>query len=199
MQRKKMKIGIDVDGVIFDYMVTVRAYAELYDYCELHKNGVINKEAMKVGKRYDWGKEELKYFADKYFVELSKSTPFNTLAIEIIKKLIEDGHELYIISNRGLIHEEAITVVEERFIDNGLKFNNLFWKISDKTKVLLDNNIDIIIDDSPEVCEDAVNNGITALYFREKNSKKLTESSKLYDIDNWGQIYRYIKEIEKNL
>ena len=35
-----MIIGIDVDGVILDYMTTVRAYAELYDFEELHKNGV---------------------------------------------------------------------------------------------------------------------------------------------------------------
>jgi uncharacterized HAD superfamily protein len=193
----KFKIGIDVDGVIFDYMVTVRAYAELYDYSELHKNGLVDKVAMKVGKRYDWTKKELKKFADRYFVELSKSTPFNPLAIKIIKKLIEEGHELFTISNRGLIHKEAITVIEQRFKDNGLKFNNLFWKVSDKTKVLLENKIDIIIDDSPDICEDAVAHGLAALYFREKNSRKIIESSKLHDVDNWGQIYRHIKEIEK--
>ncbi len=68
-------------------MVTVRANAELYDYCELNKDGLVDKTAMKVGKRYNWTKEELKTFADKYFVELSKPTPFNPLAIEIIKRL----------------------------------------------------------------------------------------------------------------
>jgi len=57
MEKKKMKIGIDIDGVIFDYMITVRAYAELYDYEELHKSGVINTEALKGGKRYDWTKK----------------------------------------------------------------------------------------------------------------------------------------------
>lgn len=195
MKKKKLKIGVDVDGVIFDYMVTVRASAELYDYCELHKNGVINKEPLKVGGRYDWTKEERQIFADRYFVELSKTTPFNPLAVEIINRLVDEGHELYIISNRGLIHEEAITVIEERFKKANLKFTHLFWKIDDKTEILLDNNMNVIIDDAPEVCEEAVNNGLIALYFREKDSRKLEENNQLYEVDNWGQIYRYINEI----
>ena len=191
-----IRIGIDVDGVILDYMNVVRAYAELYDYCDLHKNGIRDREALKVKQRYDWTAEELKYFADKYFIELTKVTPFNPLAIEIIKKLRDEGYELCIISNRGLIHKEASTIVEEMFEKSGLIFDEYFWETSDKTKVCLENGISIIIDDSPNVCEDANKNGITALYFREKNSKKLDQNSKLYDIDNWGEAYRCIKEIK---
>ena len=192
-----VRIGIDVDGVILDYMNVVRAYAELYDYCDLHKNGIRDREALKVKQRYDWTPEELKHFADKYFVELTKVTPFNPLAIEIIKRLKDEGYELYIISNRGLIHGEACTVVKEMFEKSGLVFDGYFWETSDKTKVCLENDISIIIDDSPNVCEDAIKNGIVALYFREKNSKKLTEGLKLFDIDNWGEAYRCIKELTK--
>ncbi len=47
----------------------------------------------------------------------------------------------------------------------------MFWKTEDKTAILKDNNI--IIDDSPKVCEDAINNDIFALYFREKNFPEL--------------------------
>jgi uncharacterized HAD superfamily protein len=196
--KEKLKIGVDVDGVIFDYMVTVRASAEMYDFVDLNKSGVINREAMKVGQRYDWTKEELKTFADKYFVELSKTTPFNPLAVEVLKKLMSEGHEIYIISNRGILHEDAITVVEKRFKENDLAFTNTFWKVSEKLDILLSNNIDVMIDDSPEVCEDAIKNGIYALYFREKNSKLLPKNPKLFEVDNWGEIYRYINQINNN-
>jgi len=193
-----IKIGIDVDGVILDYMNTVRAYAELYDYCDLHKNGVVNKEALKVKQRYEWTSEEVKFFADKYFVELTKITPFNPLAIDILKRLKSEGYELCIISNRGLIHEEAITIVEDMFKKEELIFDKYFWKTSDKMKVCLENDIKIIIDDSTDVCEEAIKNNVIALYFREKNSKKLDENEKLYDIDNWGQAYRHIKNLTNN-
>lgn len=192
-----IKIGVDIDGVILDYMNMVRAHAELYDFDELHKNGVINKEALKVKHRYEWTQEEVKTFADKYFVDLTRKASFNPLSIDIIKRLKKEGYGLYIISNRGLIHEEAITAVEEMFEKEDLKFDGYFWKISDKIKVCLENDIKIIIDDSPNVCEEAVKNNIAALYFREKNSKKLEESDILYDIDNWGQAYRYIKGLTK--
>jgi uncharacterized HAD superfamily protein len=191
---RKLRIGIDVDGVIFDYMVTVRAYAELYDFIDLHKTGVINREAMKVGQRYDWTKDELQKFADIYFVELSKTTPFNPLAGEILKKIKSEGHEIFIISNRGLIHEEAVTIIEDRLKAAGIEFNDMFWKKENKTEVLLNNDIDIIIDDSPDVCEDAVKNGKIAFYFREKNSRILPKNSKLFEVDNWGEIYRYINQ-----
>ena len=38
-----MKIGIDVDGVIIDYERVLRAYGDLYDFIELKKEGIINR------------------------------------------------------------------------------------------------------------------------------------------------------------
>ena len=113
-----MIIGIDVDGVILDYMTTVRAYAELYDFEELHKNGVVNKQGIKVKERYDWTDEENKNFANKYFDYITTITNFNPLAIEIINRLHNEGHKLYIISNRGLLSEKAMTLCEDIFKKN---------------------------------------------------------------------------------
>ena len=115
-----MIIGIDVDGVILDYMTTVRAYAELYDFEELHKNGVVNKQGIKVKERYDWTDEENKNFANKYFDYITTITNFNPLAIDIINRLHNEGHKLYIISNRGLLSEKAMTLCEDMFKKNNL-------------------------------------------------------------------------------
>lgn len=191
-----MRIGIDIDGVILDYMNIVRAYAELYDFEELKKDGVINREGMKVKNRYDWTKEELDVFAKRYFVSLTKKTPFNPLAIDIIKRLKSEGHKLYIITNRGIVNEESIEIVMDMFKEKGLVFDDYFWKVTDKVAVCLENNIDIMIDDSTEIIETMINNGIYGLYFREKGSRILPDNKLLFDVDNWGEIYRYIKRIE---
>ena len=37
-----LKIGIDLDGVVFDSERIFRVYAELYDILELHQNGIID-------------------------------------------------------------------------------------------------------------------------------------------------------------
>lgn len=191
-----MIIGVDVDGVILDYMNTVRAYAELYDFEELHKNGVVNKHGIKVKERYNWTDEENKNFGDKYFDYLTTITNFNPLAIEIINRLHDEGNKIYIISNRGLLSEKAMTLCEELFTKSNLKVDKYFWKTEDKLKVIKEHNVDIMIDDSYKVCKETANNNIPTIYFREKDSTEI-DSSFIYDVDNWGQIYRTIKTLKK--
>lgn len=71
----------------------------------------------------------------------------------------------------------------------------MFWKTEDKTAILKDNNI--IIDDSPKVCEDAINNDIFALYFREKNFPELHMPNKH---NSWLRIncYKFVSVIPQN-
>lgn len=189
-----MIIGVDVDGVILDYVNIVRTYAELYDFEQLHKNGIINKQGFKVKDRYDWTPEELKYFADNYFNYLTTLTNFNPLAIEIINRLHNEGNQIYIISNRGVRSDQEMLLCEELFKKNNLMIDKYFWKINDKLEVIQNNNVDIMIDDSYHICKQTSDNHIPTLYFREKGSTKI-ESDYIYDVDNWAQIYRVIKSL----
>ena len=190
-----MIIGVDVDGVILDYMTTVRAYAELYDFEELNKNGVVNKQGLKVKERYDWTDEENKRFADKYFDYLTTITNFNPLAIEIINRLGKEGHKIYVITNRGVLGEKAMTLCKELFEKNNLKIDKYFWKVNDKFEVIKKNNVDIMIDDSYKICKELSENKVPTIYFREKDSLEI-DSEYIYDVDNWGQIYRVIKTLK---
>jgi len=192
-----MIIGIDVDGVILDYMTTVRAYAELYDFEVLHKNGVINKQGTKIGERYNWTDEEFKDFSTKYFDYLTTITSFFPLCIDILNRLHNDGHKIYIITNRGFLSDKAMTLCEDLFKKNNIHIDKYFWKIKDKVKIIKENNVDIMIDDSFDICSQTVKNDIKTIYFREKDSPVII-SNLVYDVDNWGQIYRIIKTIEEN-
>ena len=191
-----MIIGIDVDGVILDYMTTVRAYAELYDFEELHKNGVVNKQGIKVKERYNWTEEENKNFANKYFDYLTTITNFNPLAIDIINRLHNEGHKLYIISNRGLLSDKAMALCEEMFKKHNLPIDKYFWKIEDKLSVIQQNNVEVMIDDSYNVCKATSDNNIETIYFREKDSKEIN-SQYVHDVDNWGQVYRVINTLKE--
>ena len=62
-----------------------------------------------------------------------------------------------------------------------------------KTEICLECNIDVMIDDSYDVCKKLSSNGIKTIYFREKNMKRLEENENLKEVSNWGEIYRYIK------
>ena len=49
-----MRIGIDLDGVIFDSEKLYRIYSELYDIQDLKKNSLKNNKEIRFQDRYSW-------------------------------------------------------------------------------------------------------------------------------------------------
>ena len=192
-----MKIGIDIDGVILDYERILKTYGDLYDFIELKKDGIVNRNEHYLRNRYNWTEEERMDFVNRYFLELSKITPLVPGAKTIINMLKKEGNELIIISARGGMIEEMKDVALEKFEEENLTFNKYYWKQEDKLKVAKRENIDVIIDDSYDVCKKLSSNGIRTIYFRDKEMKLLEQNEYLKEVSNWGEIYRYIKNLEE--
>lgn len=191
-----MKIGIDIDGVILDYERVLKTYGDLYDFIELKKNGIINRNEHYLRNRYDWTEEERMNFVNKYFLKLSKKAPLIPGAKDVIDMLQKEGNELIVISARGGMIEEMKDVAMEKFKEEKILFNTYYWKQDDKLEVAQKENIDFMIDDSYDVCKKLSENGIRTIYFRDKEMKKLEQNEYLKEVSNWGEIYRYIKEME---
>ena len=51
-----MKIGIDVDGVIFDFEKELRTRAELYDLLEINGKGIVDNDKFNLEERYSCNK-----------------------------------------------------------------------------------------------------------------------------------------------
>ena len=96
-----MKIGIDLDGVIFDTEKTFRVYSELYDMLELKQNSKENNYELKLQDRFNWSEEQINDFFNKYCRKIMKETSFMPGAKEVLKMLKKDGHSLIIITARG--------------------------------------------------------------------------------------------------
>ena len=190
-----MKIGIDIDGVILDYERVLKTYGDLYDFIELKKNGIVNRNENYLRNRYNWTEEERINFINKYFVKLSKKAPLIPGARDVIDMLQKDGNELITISARGGI-EEMKNVALDKFKEEGLSFEKYYWKQDDKLEVAQQEHIDFMIDDSYDVCKKLSENGIKTIYFRDKEMKKLEQSEYLKEVSNWGEIYRYLKEVQ---
>ena len=77
-----MRIGIDLDGVIFDSEKLYRIYSELYDIQDLKKNSIRNNREIKFQDRYSWSEEETDGFVKKYHRKI-----FLFLVIQTIKQL----------------------------------------------------------------------------------------------------------------
>ena len=191
-----MKIGIDIDGVILDYERILKTYGDLYDFIELKKDGIINRNEHYLRNRYDWTDEERMNFINKYFLKLSKETPLIPGAKDVIDMLQKEGNELIIISARGGMIEEMKDVAIEKFEEEGISFNKYYWKQDDKLEVAQNEKINVMIDDSYDVCKKLSSNGIKTIYFRDKEMKVLEQNENLKEVSNWGEIYRYIRGME---
>lgn len=190
-----MRIGIDVDGVLIDFEQRLRCKAELFDYIERNNIESKNNQSYWIQEKYEWSKEEWKVFSEKYLVSLTKESAFLPGVEDVLELLKKDNNELIIISARGTEFDEMISVVEDMFVKNELKFDKCFWKIEDKLKICKEEHIDIMIDDNPNTCEKLSKNKIKTFYFRNTYGKELKEDEYLKNVYNWGHIYKKIKSL----
>lgn len=193
-----MKIGIDLDGVIFDTEKEFRVYSELYDMMELHRNSKKDNRNMRFQDRFDWTTEEINDFLSKYHKKVIEESSFMPGVKDILKKLKEDGHDLILITARGGINKEMIHITEKRLKQNNLDiFDKYYWAIGKKDEICTKEHIDIMIDDFDENCKAISDAKVKTIYLKDAPSKELDENEYLKVLYNWGEIYRYICEEDK--
>ena len=190
-----MKIGIDLDGVVFDSEQTFRTYEEIFEV-EKNRNTLKNREEPKFQGRYSWSDEDQKEFS-KYFLEISKNSPIMAGFKKVYELLKKENIEFVVITARGGFVEEMMEDAKRILQENNIEFDKYYWKQDDKLDVCLKENIDIMIDDDYKIIEKVSKNNIRTLYFRDSGIKKLKENDYIKEVNNWGDIYRYIMNILK--
>lgn len=189
-----MKIGIDLDGVVIDSETTFRTYEEIFDVDILKGNNLINSEEPKFQARYNWNENQQKEFIEKYFLRISRESSLMSGFRVVYDLLKKQGHEFIAITARGgfvkEMKDDAIRILEE----NNIKFDKYYWKIDDKLEICKNENVDVMIDDDWKIIKKLADNRVKTLYFRDTNLKRLGENEYIKEVNNWGEIYRYIKE-----
>ena len=190
-----MKIGIDLDGVVFNTEVLWSVYAELYDCIEFNRNSVLTKLEPRFQARYDWTEEEQNEFLDKY----ADIAEFDMMpgAKEVINRLKEEGHEFVVITARGAIsnQKEGASIAVKKLEDEEIKFDKYYWKQREKIDICQKENVDVMIDDNYHICEAIKEAGIPVIYFNSSNRKHLEEKDGVKEVSNWGEAYRVIKNL----
>ena len=190
-----MKIGIDLDGVVFDSETTFRTYEEIFDIDVLHGNNLVDKEEPKYQGRYNWTEDQEKQFINDYFLKVSKETTLMSGFSAVYPLLKSMGHELIVITARGgyvkKLAEDALKTLEKCNIN----FDKYYFAIKNKLEICKKENIDLMIDDDYKIIDSVSNAKIKTLYFRDANMKKLPENEYITEVNNWGDVYRYLKNI----
>ena len=190
-----MKIGIDLDGVVFDSEKLFRVYAELYDVLELNQNGIIDNREVRFQERYNWSQETINDFMEKYHTKNIEEAPFMPGAKEVLKMLKEEGHKLIIITARGNKKKEHIAMTEDILKKNDMYiFDKYIWGVNNKSEICVDEKLDLMIEDSDRNCKAISDKKIKTIYFKDAPNYEIQENEYLKTLYNWGEVYRYIKE-----
>lgn len=152
-----MKIGIDIDNVISNFNDTI-VEAYLQHDKQLRNTGIINDKA-KVFRRgmFDWSEEEEKDF---YYSNIEKwANDFKPIkdAEYYIKKLKQDGNEIYIISGReNGEYRNPYKLTEEWLEKYDIIYDKLIltnaYNKHEKAEICLENNIDKSYNEIIKIC-----------------------------------------------
>ena len=195
-----MRIGIDLDGVIFDSEKLYRIYSELYDIQDLKRNSLIDNKQVKFEKRYSWNQDETNGFVKKYHRKITETANFMPGAKEIIPLLKEEGNTLIIITARGKVNKDLVPITMQRLKENNLDiFEKYYWGTENKEEICKQEKIDLMIDDSNINCEKLARDHIDTIYLKDATCFDIEENEYLKVLYNWGEIYRYIEQLKQNI
>lgn len=190
-----MKIGIDLDGVVFDTEKEFRVYTELYDMLVLKQNSKVDNSELELQYRFNWTEENSKGFLAIYHEKIVREANYMPGAKDILKMLKQDGHMLIIITARGGMNKKMIEKTKERLKQDNMDiFDKYYFNIDEKQQICLNEKIDIMIDDYYRNCQSISDAGIKTIYLKDAPSPNLKENENLKILYNWGEIYRYIKK-----
>ena len=196
-----MNIGIDIDDTLTDIRDKLNLAAEKYanelgkenkneedKYVEDNNNG--NVYQIKYGFTY----EELKYFLSVFHEGITKKEEPRKNCVEIIRRLHNEGHKIYIITARDSeFHEDPYKLSKDWLDKNNIYYDELIVNARNKLEVCQRKNIDLFIDDQLANCTKLSEAGIKVIRITEYND---IQHGDIINKKNWNEIYNYIKEME---
>lgn len=192
-----MKIGIDLDGVVIDSVRLFNTYEEIYDIDVLKGNNLINRNQVDFQEKYDWTDEQKSEFIEKYFLRVAKENKLMPGFKEVYRLLKDEEHRFIVITTRGKTVKKLKDESLRLFRKNNIEFDKYYWSVTDKLEICKKENIDLMIEDNWKHVKRLTDNNVKTLYFRDVNMIKLEENEYIKEVNNWGDIYRYFKEMNK--
>ena len=155
-----MNIGVDVDGVLIDLESYQLRYGKRY-FEEKKNVAIVNAKAYDIKDIYGCSQKERDSFWKKYVWKYCLQEPVREGTVRVMRQLRKEGHRIVIISCRVHTTEQGfIGSLFRWMLKHWLKKNHISYdeihfcseteSASDKEKICLDRNVDVLIDDKAE-------------------------------------------------
>lgn len=191
-----MNIGIDIDGVLTnddDYIIDCTS-----KFCYENNLDFFGNPYAYEYKKLSWDEDTINKYRDLYFDNYVDNEPVRKFACEVIKKLKEDGHKIFIITGRYKSHDDTQDGENMRqriksWLDkNEILYDKLIFARVPKTNEIKENKIDIMIEDSPTTIP-IIKDFVDVLCY-DTRYNKIIEYKNVTRVFSWYDIYRKINE-----
>lgn len=189
-----MKIGVDIDDTIADSYDSFLKCAFEYDKT-LRNTGIVSKKRL-YHYDFDWTEDEISKFYKIYFARSFGGVTPKKDAIEILRKLKNDRHEIIYITSRNNMDTEfsAYDITMNWMKKYDVPYDEVITECNDKEAICLREKVDVFIDDSRSQCENASkNDSIIVILYDEFNMH--TDYDKSLRVNSWDEIYNIIRNI----
>lgn len=197
-----MRIGIDIDGVLTDIEQWQLDYGSKF-YFEKYGKEIQNNEGYETTDIFKVDSKLDGEFWTEYFKDYSINVDVRKLASEVIKKLKQDGNEIYIITARGsflshsanvMLFEENKNIVLEWLRKNEIEYDKIIFSPEDKLSICLENNIDVMIEDKVDNIN-KISTRIPVICFHAGYNKNC-KGNNIFRCYSWYDIYSKISSIK---
>ena len=195
-----MNIGIDIDDTISETFETLLPYSQKYTIEDLKRESIINMKNNLSNHLYivymnGWTKEEAAEFWNKYYGEILKKLNIKKFASEVITKLKQKGHKIYLITARWDMEVDNIREITKEWLrNNKIEYDDIFFNADDKLQLVKNNKIDIFIDDSFDNCKRIADNTNAKVYIMNSKINETLEYKKIKRVYSWPHLYNLIEE-----
>ena len=195
-----MNIGIDIDGVLTDLE---RMTLDFGTKMCVEENSTININPSEYYEtnQFNWTEEQAEKFWNKYLVKYVTESSPRAFAPEIIKKLQQEGNQIYIITARNEYgmppeHYGQMQQLTKQWLNSqNIKYEKLiFAPDPEKLSQCIKNKIDVMIEDSPYNIQN-ISSKIKVIKFDCQYNKEVNNEN-VITAYSWYHIYRIIKEME---
>ena len=187
-----MVIGIDMDDTICSTNELIIVEADKYDKEVLNGTGIKDVNEYEFTKMMGWEKDMKGQFFSDRLEYIMDNAEIKENAKEVINKLYDEGNKIIIISFRkGKYISDPYALTKNWLDRNGVKYHKIYVDTGTKVDECLENNVKLFIDDKESHCEDVSSAGIDVLLFTNLYNH---EEKRFNRVDNWNQVYSYIKE-----
>lgn len=189
-----MNIGIDIDGVLTNieqWQIDVGG-----KFFSKYNKSVVKRDGYEIAEVFDASDELDEEFWKEYLYEYVTKEPSRKYASEVIKKLKDDGNEIYIVTARYLTAKDTKEGKQMReIVINWLKeqdiyYDEIVFSEDDKTENCINHNIEVMIEDNPNNIN-KISSIIPVICFHAEYNKKC-EGKNIYRVYNWYDIYNLI-------